>query len=662
MNKTLHVAWVVCLVAGVVAGPARAADVTAAPVTLTEDAQFYTLANGILVAKIDKRSADLASLNYHGLEMLQSGEGRTNGYWSLPGTTMNFGSRHVASIHANPADNGGDRATVGVQFTYDGADGTAPADVEMVYSLARGDSAIYLQANWNHKPAYPALTFPVGRFAAKLNTDLFDYLATDAQRRRIMPTATDWGKGIAQNMKEARLLTTGQFKGQVEHKYDYAAVQYTTPAYGWAGTKSHVGVWMVTPSNEYMSGGPTKVELNAHLDGNEDGYPTLLNVWKGPHYGGTQIYVAPGESWVKSIGPFMLYCNSGDTGDAMWTDANARAARDAKAWPYDWVNEPAYYTPREQRAQVSGTIVLKDPVVQQSQISNLMVGLAAPDWAMGGAGGGGRLVDWQQDGKFYQFWVKANDDGSFTIPNVRAGHYTMHVFANGVLGEMTKTDITVEAGKPLDLGQLTWTPVRYGQQVWEIGTPDRTAGEFFHGDHFWTWGIYNQYPKDFPKDVNFVIGKSDVHKDWNLMQVPRGRDNTGRSFGTATTWTVSFQMPSPPAGRATLRLAFAGTEARALAVGVNGKLAGTVTNMPNTMVIHRDSDRGYWFERDVAFDATMMKAGDNKLTLTVPAGPVTAGVEYDYLRLELDPTGKPPAPGQNVTPGLVPLPGGNEGD
>ena len=33
--------------------------------------------------------------------------------------------------------------------------------------------------------------------------------------------------------------------------------------------------------------------------------------------------------------------------------------------------------------------------------------------------------------------------------------------------------------------------------------------------------------------------------------------------------------------------------------------------------------------------AAKLKAGENTLTLTVPAGPVNNGVIYDYLRLEL---------------------------
>ena len=46
--------------------------------------------------------------------------------------------------------------------------------------------------------------------------------------------------------------------------------------------------------------------------------------------------------------------------------------------------------------------------------------------------------------------------------------------------------------------------------------------------------------------------------------------------------------------------------------------------------------QGLWYEREFRFDASRLNAGDNTLTLTVPAGNVTAGVVYDYLRLEID--------------------------
>jgi hypothetical protein len=36
------------------------------------------------------------------------------------------------------------------------------------------------------------------------------------------------------------------------------------------------------------------------------------------------------------------------------------------------------------------------------------------------------------------------------------------------------------------------------------------------------------------------------------------------------------------------------------------------------------------------FDASLLKPGENQMTFTVPAGDVTRGVVWDYLRLELN--------------------------
>jgi rhamnogalacturonan endolyase len=51
-----------------------------------------------------------------------------------------------------------------------------------------------------------------------------------------------------------------------------------------------------------------------------------------------------------------------------------------------------------------------------------------------------------------------------------------------------------------------------------------------------------------------------------------------------------------------------------------------------------------WRQYVQPFDASLLKAGENSIELTVPAGEVTSGVVYDYLRLELNEDAKPDAP------------------
>jgi rhamnogalacturonan endolyase len=200
--------------------------------------------------------------------------------------------------------------------------------------------------------------------------------------------------------------------------------------------------------------------------------------------------------------------------------------------------------------------------------------------------------------------------------------------------------------RPIDLGTLTWKPVRRGKQLWEIGVPNRTAAEFAGADTFWVPEMPLRYATRFPHDVNFAIGKSDPRRDWFFQHVPHNEDPaaTSRPFfgitiaGRATPYTISFQVAgnAAPRGRATLRVAICGGGAREIAVAVNGQPAGRIKRLLVDGAITRHSIRGLWYEREVAFDAALLKPGANTVTLTVPAGPVNNGVIYDYLRLELD--------------------------
>ena len=107
------------------------------------------------------------------------------------------------------------------------------------------------------------------------------------------------------------------------------------------------------------------------------------------------------------------------------------------------------------------------------------------------------------------------------------------------------------------------------------------------------------------------------------------------SNGRETPYTIA-SMDAAPRGTAVLRLAICGTGTRAINVSVNGNPAGQVQLGPGDGVITRHQVQGLWYERQFEFDASKLKAGENTLTLTVPAGPVNNGVIYDYLRLELD--------------------------
>jgi rhamnogalacturonan endolyase len=645
-------------------------------VTIVESDATYTLDNGIVTAMVAKASGDLVSLRYKGLEMLATflddnklpnlaqdppGENKNGvnrgmtdhqyGFWSHDAMGVRGTGDATAAITIHPQDNEGQRAEVSIKGVSGGRGlGTGPgaaatgdfiADVEIRWALGRGESGVYTYTIFEHLPEYGATTITEARFCAKLNA-FFDWMSVDDNPHRHKFYPADLVEG---------------------DKYIYTANQFNNPAFGWSSTTEKVGFFIINPSMEYMSGGPTKIEFLGHRDTNQIAAPCVLNYWRSSHYGGAQVSVGDGENWAKVIGPFMLYVNAGDDPQAIYSDARNQAAVEKEKWPFAWVSHPRYPL-RNERADVSGRLALNDPVVADGALPNLLVGLTAQDETLAGGGpGGGAETGWQRDAKYYQFWVRGDQDGTFTIPNVRPGEYTLRAMADGVLGELAVADVRVEPGRRLALGEVEWKPRRRGKQLWEIGVPNRNGSEFKSGDVYYEPDAPRAYSELFPDDVRYVIGKSDYRQDWYFAHVPRvalappgaagargdarggaaprggrrGRGGGGGAAGgRATPFVVEFELPEAPAGIATLRVAISGTGTRQVAVEVNGQPAGQIDRLINDGTISRHGIQGLWYQRELAFDASLLKLGANTLTLTVPAGGVTAGVIYDYLRLELD--------------------------
>jgi rhamnogalacturonan endolyase len=109
-------------------------------------------------------------------------------------------------------------------------------------------------------------------------------------------------------------------------------------------------------------------------------------------------------------------------------------------------------------------------------------------------------------------------------------------------------------------------------------------------------------------------------------------------------------MAKASTGTAVLRIALAGADSATLAIGVNGQTVGTI-HPASTNALRYNTDTGVWYQYIVKFDASLMKPGENSVTFTVPAGDVTTGVVWDYLRLELNDGSKSfPTPPDNQRP------------
>jgi len=665
------------------AEPVVAKPVVDTPVTITSDEAVWTMDNGIIKATINRRNSHITSLIYHGINIMGPG-----GIWEQAPS-----GQVTQSLTIDPASNGGERGELAIK----GVNGRM--DIEVRYTLERGVSGFYTYAIYSHGADYPQAGEGESRFINQLSPR-FDWLSVDADRNLPMCEDADIRTGVVIHAKEQRILSTGIYKNSVEHKYSYCAEMYKLPAYGWSSIKDHIGVYFINPSNEYLGGGPTRLDLVCHMGA------TMLDYWTSGHYaGGAGCSVPAGKVWTKVVGPIFCYLNalqSHDTpapsdldtlaatagnptippawaanANALFNDAIAESKSIRAQWPLNWVSG-VDYPQKSERATVNGQLVLDDAQAATTQLPHLWVGLTHPDYmGTGGAfaqrSGNGNLVTWQHDGTYYEFWNEGGTDGTFNLANVRPGTYTLHAFADGVLGEFAQANVTVTTGQSLNLGKLDWRPVRYGKQVWEIGYPDRTGGKFYKGDgsNYWLWGWCVRYPLVFPNDVTYTVGQSDYHKDWFFEQVPHGestawlnpeaKDPANQRFGwvragtpgedmwrtigqgRANTWTIKFKMDRAGKGLAALRVALAGSDGTGgLAVAVNGKPVGTIRTIP-TNALRYNTDRGVWREYVEKFDGALLKAGDNEMQLTVPEGDLTSGVVYDYLRLELDENAQPPA-------------------
>jgi len=668
------------------------------PVTLTDNGDSWTLNNGIIKATIPKRDGNLSSLVYHGVEILTHGKywEQTPGGTVTARVTIdpatNGGERAEVSVKGvNPGGTGSrgggmdieTRVTLerGVSGFYTYAEYTHQASYPRA---GEGESRFILE---DINPTFDWISVDEDR------NQLMSHAPEDheihAKEQSIYAT------GIYKNSVEHKYsYNAPMYKLQAwgwSSTKDHIGVYFMNPSTEYIvggperldlidhmtapGAESYRGILLdYWTSGHYAGGANNSIPAGEewrHVVGPIFVYFNRLADPKDPSQADLDKLTATSGSGMPAV-PAAWHDNS----LALWEDAVATSREVKAAWPYNWV-EGMDYPHKAERGTVTGQLVLDDPEAASKSLPNLNVGLTSPNY-QGNASpraGNGDIVTWPHDGEHYQFWTVGSADGRFTIPNVRPGTYALRAFANGVLGEYDRTaTVTVEAGKALDLGKLDWQPVRYGKQIWEIGYPDRTGDKFFKGDgaNYWLWGWGLRYSGLFPNDITYTIGKSDYHKDWFFQEVPHSttsawlnpaaKDPYNQRFGwvalptdtkdpwsqwgkgRATTWTVKFNMPKAAKGEAVLRIALAGADggngnepsvAGNLSIGVNGQTVGTIHPVA-TNALRYNTNKGVWNQYIQKFEAGLLKQGENEMTFTVPAGDVTTGVVWDYLRLELN--------------------------
>jgi autotransporter-associated beta strand protein len=659
--------------------PGQVSLVVTNVVTVTDHGSTVTLDNGIVSIVITKSDAHISTMNYQGQNLLAGGYSGGEFYWSW--NQPNYQNPVVTqyALVQDPSTNGGAVAEVDLFSPWNSNTNNAALDVDIHYFLVQGSQGFYASCINSHPASYP--DNPGGEFRMVCYTGtIFDWLSVDDLRSRLMaPASTPW-VSVPGAPQEFQLWTAGIYQGQYECKYSYSADYGDENAWGWSSTADNIGLWMTKPSQEYYSGGPMKRELTCH-DNQAGVGPVLLNMVNGTHYTmGSDGEIQPGETFSKTFGPWLIYVNSVPPGTsnapaALFSDAQTQAVAEQAAWPYTWWHN-ANYVQKSGRGTVAGTIKIADSGNPNASPAGLWVGVAqAPPSSMNSA-------DFQYWEKNFQYWVRSDANGNFTIPNVIAGaNYTLFAFGPGASGTFqsqsltgtslstvnvpaTPFSVTVTAGATNNLGNVTWTPTRVGATVWEIGVPDRSAHEFLHGTDWWmadigssptnpspNWMKSFDFPADFPTGLVYTVGQSQWATGWNFAHAA-----LGTNASSTETWKVFFNLPQAPTGgaQASLYLGFAADYQGPVKVVANGNTVTSGVTPPSgsddTMI--RLGIHGVFSDVRLSVPIGDLHAGQNEMDFTMTkTGSTEKSAMYDYLRLELSSYLPPPPANLTATAG-----------
>ncbi|KAI4979134.1 hypothetical protein ZWY2020_015887 [Hordeum vulgare] len=642
---------------------AAALGTLGAGVKLHQDQHQVVVDNGMVQVAVSKPQGQIVGIRYvdeSNLLYFNNNE-ISGGYWDVvwnfPGSGSQRGMNDMLDgTELRVVSASEEQVELSFMSTYDPSRlNSVPLNVDKRLVMLRGGSGFYCYAIFEHAGDWPAIDVSEARLVFKLDPTTFNYMAVSDGMQRYMPGPADRDapRAVPLAYKEAVLLVNPsepQFAGEVDDKYQYSMDNKDNRVHGWiagagggggGGDRVPVGFWVVTPSNEFKSGGPLKRELTSHTG------PTSLTMFMGTHYIGNDMMakIEAGEHWKKVMGPVFIYLNSNPQHGALWEDAKAQAEVEASKWPYSFPESPDFHKAGE-RGFVTGSLLVRDRYTGAGvdvPARLACVGLAAP----------GQPGSWATESKGYQFWTRASaTDGTFAIGNVRAGEYNLYAWIPGVLGDYMRTaPVTVVPGDAVALGDLVFEPVRSGPTLWEIGVPDRSAAEFFipepnprylsklfvAGDRYRQYGLWERYSELYPAgDPVFTVGVSNHSKDWFFAHVTR---KTGNGENAPTTRRIRFNLPRVAAdGTYTLRIALAAAHMSKLKVQVNGATGKGSFVTPvfgDDNAIARHGEHGRWWSFEFPIDGRLLVQGENTISVTqARALSVFVGVMYDYIRLE----------------------------
>ncbi|KAG6608125.1 Transcription initiation factor IIA subunit 2, partial [Cucurbita argyrosperma subsp. sororia] len=503
--------------------------------------QYVVMENGIIAVTISNPMGFVTGIQYHGIENLLdvTNPEDDRGYWDVVWNTAGAKGTKGMFDRIEATDfkvivQNDEQIELSFSRTYNSSSGddVVPLNVDKRFVILRNSSGFYSYAIYEHLKDWPAFNIDNTRIAFKPRKDKFRYMVVADERQRFMPLPDDRKppRGVALEYPEAVLLVDPiepEFKGEVDDKYQYGCESKDTRVHGWISNDPPIGIWQITASEEYRSGGPLKQVLTSHVG------PTSLTVFHSAHYAGAAMVIRFGsnEAWKKVYGPVFIHINS-----LPEKEDPLRLWQNAKEQGYQFWS----------RADENGHFTLE----------NVLSG------------------NYSLNGWVYNFISEYQYDAFITVTpgsDIDVGELVFEPPRDGP----TLWEIGI--------------PDRTAAEFYVPDPSPKFINKLFvnHSDKFRQYGLWERYAELYPKeDLVYTVDQSDYKKDWFFAQVNRKIDDNNTYVGT--TWKIEFKIDSPDThGTYKLRLALATAHAAELQVRVND--AQTVTPLFTTGVIGKDN-------------------------------------------------------------------------
>ncbi|KAI3331544.1 polysaccharide lyase family 4 protein [Xylariaceae sp. AK1471] len=647
-----------------------------AALNATEDDNQLIIENDRLYARVSKASGKIDQLELDGENLLGTPSGSTgilyldcycipSGFWTPGKTQPEF------ELYSGTDSTGTRYGGIRISDTY-----TPTGQVlEQYWFLRDGETGLHAFSRLvYYNEAEPFLrNLQELRTLFRPNTDIWTHLSTNENQYAPLPGDKAVGSEVVVQDATWYLGNTPddayvQQEADYFTKYTFHDTWRDHDVHGLyadgSRTKDNttLGAWLVMNTKDTYFGGPLHSDLT--VDG------IVYNYISSNHHGNQVPNITNGFD--RTFGPQYYFFNRFPAGSDLNVLRDDAAQYADPTWNSGFYDSIAEHVPNYVRTKDRGTLELQLGLPKTAK--NALVVLAQ---------NGINFQDNVFDTEAYQYWAEVDDTGHATVERVKAGTYRLTIYADGIFGDYVQDNVEVAAGG-VQAVEVQWVEESVGLEIFRIGTPDKSSGEYKHGyapdpthplhpeQYRIYWAVYD-FVEEFPNGVTFKVGENDVAQDLNYVHwsVFGGLGNSLRpdpyvGNGNVNNWTLVFDIEDAQiSGKktATFTVQLAGVKTASgntdvynasephanlkYTVNVNGQdlEPWVIPYYQSSSCAVRSAVICYNVANKFTFDSALLKQGENQIVLSLPFNAtdyetaVLSGavyVQYDALRLEVE--------------------------